>query len=76
MRVAPISTYELGRQPFGLASPAAWLRRAGASVICLDLSREKLREDAIVAFSRQPSASPGRGARNRKAQRGWLRVDG
>ncbi len=35
-----ISTYELGRQPFGLASPAAWLRRAGASVECLDLSRQ------------------------------------
>ncbi len=24
-----LSTYDLGRQPFGLASPAAWLRRAG-----------------------------------------------
>ena len=39
-----ISTYELGRQPFGLASPAAWLRRASARVTCLDLSREPLRE--------------------------------
>jgi len=37
-----ISTYELGRQPFGLASPAAWLRRAGAEVTCLDLSRQAL----------------------------------
>jgi radical SAM superfamily enzyme YgiQ (UPF0313 family) len=37
-----ISTYELGRQPFGLASPAAWLRRAGADVACLDLSRQAL----------------------------------
>ena len=26
VRVVLISTYELGRQPFGLASPAAWLR--------------------------------------------------
>lgn len=42
-----ISTYEMGRQPFGLASPAAWLRRAGASVTCLDLSRENLREEAV-----------------------------
>jgi len=38
MNVVLISTYELGRQPFGLASPAAWLRRAGAEVTCLDLS--------------------------------------
>ncbi len=44
-----ISTYELGRQPFGLASPAAWLRRAGASVTCLDLSRERLREEPVRA---------------------------
>lgn len=47
MRVVLISTYELGRQPFGLASPAAWLRRVGAAVTCLDLSREKLREEAV-----------------------------
>ena len=47
MRVALIATYELGRQPFGLASPAAWLRRAGIDVTCLDLSRQPL--DAGVA---------------------------
>jgi radical SAM superfamily enzyme YgiQ (UPF0313 family) len=46
-RVVLISTYELGRQPFGLASPAAWLREAGAEVTCLDLSREAFREDAV-----------------------------
>ena len=45
MNVLLISTYELGRQPFGLASPAAWLRRAGAQVTCIDLSREEFRED-------------------------------
>lgn len=33
-----ISTYELGRQPFGLASPAAWLKEAGASVSVQDLA--------------------------------------
>ncbi|HEU5394327.1 MAG TPA: CUAEP/CCAEP-tail radical SAM protein [Candidatus Methylomirabilis sp.] len=44
--VVLISTYELGRQPFGLASPAAWLRRAGASVTCLDLAQERLDEEA------------------------------
>jgi radical SAM superfamily enzyme YgiQ (UPF0313 family) len=47
MNVVLISTYELGRQPFGLASPAAWLRQAGAQVRCLDLSRESLDEDAV-----------------------------
>jgi radical SAM superfamily enzyme YgiQ (UPF0313 family) len=43
-----ISTYEMGRQPFGLASPAAWLRRAGAHVGCLDLALERLDADAIA----------------------------
>ena len=37
-----LSTYELGRQPFGLASPAAWLRRAGIEVLAADLSRDRL----------------------------------
>lgn len=47
MKIVLISTYELGRQPFGLASPAAWLRHSGAEVVCLDLSREPFREEAI-----------------------------
>jgi radical SAM superfamily enzyme YgiQ (UPF0313 family) len=47
VNVLLISTYELGRQPFGLASPAAWLRRAGAEVNCLDLSRQELPEVAV-----------------------------
>jgi radical SAM superfamily enzyme YgiQ (UPF0313 family) len=38
MRILLISTYELGHQPFGLASPAAWLRDAGAEVTCMDLA--------------------------------------
>ena len=38
MRILLISTYELGHQPFGLASPAAWLREAGAEVVCWDLA--------------------------------------
>jgi len=49
MRVVLISTYELGRQPFGLASPAAWLRAAGVGVTCVDLSRETLAEDLVRA---------------------------
>lgn len=47
LRVLLISTYEMGRQPFGLASPAAWLRETGAHVDCLDLSVESLRESAV-----------------------------
>ncbi len=38
MNVLLISTYELGHQPLSLASPAAWLRRAGAQVTCVDSS--------------------------------------
>ena len=43
-----ISTYELGRQPFGLASPAAWLRRAGAEVICNDTALQPFDEAAVA----------------------------
>jgi radical SAM superfamily enzyme YgiQ (UPF0313 family) len=39
-----VATYELGRQPWGLASVAAWLRVRGADVVCMDLSREALDE--------------------------------
>ena len=49
MKSVLISTYELGRQPFGLASPAAWLRRAGSEVTCLDLSCQPLDEQAVRA---------------------------
>ncbi len=48
MRVALVSTYDLGRQPFGLAEPAAWLRAAGLEVTCLDLSREPKGEAALA----------------------------
>jgi len=37
----------MGRQPFGLASPAAWLRQRGHQVTCLDLSRAPLNEQAV-----------------------------
>jgi radical SAM superfamily enzyme YgiQ (UPF0313 family) len=47
VKVLLISTYELGRQPFGLASPAAWLRKRGHAVACLDLSRQALSEWAV-----------------------------
>lgn len=44
-----LSTYDLGRQPFGLASPAAWLRNAGVEIVARDLSREDLGDDEIRA---------------------------
>jgi len=47
VNIVLISTYELGRQPFGLASPAAWLRRRGHNVVALDLARQSLDEAAI-----------------------------
>lgn len=49
MRIVLISTYELGRQPFGLVSPAAWLRAAGHDVTCLDLTRQELDNAAVRA---------------------------
>lgn len=52
MSVLLVSTYDLGRQPFGLASPAAWLRRAGLDVITRDLSREPLAADDIDRATR------------------------
>jgi radical SAM superfamily enzyme YgiQ (UPF0313 family) len=48
MNTVLISTYELGHQPFGLASPAAWLRAAGAEVMCLDLAVQALDEQAVA----------------------------
>ncbi|MDP2390443.1 MAG: CUAEP/CCAEP-tail radical SAM protein, partial [Acidobacteriota bacterium] len=48
MRVVLLSTFDLGRQPFGLASPAAWLKRAGFEVRCVDLSRDKLSPDVMT----------------------------
>jgi radical SAM superfamily enzyme YgiQ (UPF0313 family) len=47
MNIVLISTYELGRQPFGLVSPAAWLRKRGHAVTCFDLTRQSLDESAI-----------------------------
>ncbi len=48
VNIVLISTYELGRQPFGLASPAAWLRKRGHIVVLLDLARQSLDEAAIA----------------------------
>src|SRR5450755_3978558 len=51
LKVLLISTYELGRQPFGLASPAAWLRADGFHTTSLDLSRQSLDEEAVRTAS-------------------------
>jgi radical SAM superfamily enzyme YgiQ (UPF0313 family) len=48
MKAVLVSTYEMGRQPFGLASPAAWLKAAGWDVVCVDTAKEKL-TDGVVA---------------------------
>jgi radical SAM superfamily enzyme YgiQ (UPF0313 family) len=55
MKVLLVSTYELGHQPFGLASPAAWIAGSGHDVACVDLGVESLdaetvREADLVAF--------------------------
>jgi radical SAM superfamily enzyme YgiQ (UPF0313 family) len=49
MKIVLISTYELGRQPFGIVSPAAWLRKRGHDVACFDLTRQELEEGAVRA---------------------------
>ena len=51
MRALLISTYDLGRQPLGLAAPAAWLRQADVAVDCVDTSREPLTDAHILGAS-------------------------
>ena len=46
-QIVLISTYELGRQPFGLASPAAWLQEAGFTVTCADCAVEPFPAEAV-----------------------------
>lgn len=47
MKVVLINPYEIGRQPFGLAEPAAWLTRAGCEVQCLDLALQRLEPEVL-----------------------------
>lgn len=49
MNALLVSTYEMGRQPFGLASAAAWLRDAGWDVACADLATDRLPREAVAA---------------------------
>ena len=55
MKITLVNPYELGRQPFGLAEPAAFLKNAGFEVSCCDLSIQKLdscltADTAVVAI--------------------------
>ena len=55
MKVVLISPYEIGRQPFGLAEPAAMLRSRGYDVCTIDLSLERIdpievRDAGLIAF--------------------------
>jgi radical SAM superfamily enzyme YgiQ (UPF0313 family) len=52
VRALLISTYDLGRQPFGLASAAAALSAHGVDVACLDLSKDALDEAVVRASDR------------------------
>lgn len=47
-KIVLISTYELGRQPFGLASPAAWLRNEGFNVSTIDIAVEPFSQQEIA----------------------------
>ena len=51
MSILLLSTYDLGRQPLGLASPAASLRHAGFTVAACDLSRDQLDDAQVQAAS-------------------------
>jgi radical SAM superfamily enzyme YgiQ (UPF0313 family) len=47
-RIVLISPYDLGRQPFALAEPAAIFGQAGYEVKCLDLSQQKLTSELLA----------------------------
>ncbi|MFZ5555641.1 MAG: CUAEP/CCAEP-tail radical SAM (seleno)protein [Pseudomonadota bacterium] len=48
MRAVLVNPYELGRQPFALAQPAAQLTQAGAQVRTLDLTQQRLDAQALA----------------------------
>jgi len=47
-KVVLINPYELGRQPFALAEPSAWLKQSGFDVQCIDLSLQKLAPELLA----------------------------
>ena len=44
MNVVLISIYELGRQPFSISSPAAWLKQLDCNIACVDLAVQTFSE--------------------------------
>ncbi|MBS36674.1 MAG: radical SAM protein [Thiotrichales bacterium] len=46
-KIILVSPYEIGRQPFGLAHPAACLQAAGFEVRCVDLSLQRITPDML-----------------------------
>ena len=48
-KVVLINPYELGRQPFALAEPFAWLKQARFNVQCIDLSLQKLDPASLLS---------------------------
>ena len=48
-KIVLISPYDLGRQPFALAEPAAVFRNAKYEVECLDLSQQKLTAEVLAS---------------------------
>lgn len=56
MQVLLISTYELGRQPVHVASPAAALREAGHDVRTLDLAIDGM-DDLLIAWAERVAIS-------------------
>ena len=50
-RIVLLSPYEIGRQPFSLAQPAAWLKREGFEVDCIDLAVEPFESSRIEGAS-------------------------
>jgi radical SAM superfamily enzyme YgiQ (UPF0313 family) len=52
VRVLLLSTYDLGRQPTGLAAAAAALRAAGDEVVCVDASRDRVEDEQLRAADR------------------------
>ena len=49
LRVLLIASYEMGRQPFGVASATAWLTAAGHDVECQDLAIERIDAQKVAA---------------------------
>ncbi len=48
LKIVLVSPYEIGRQPFALAQPAAWLGEAGFEVECLDLAVDRLHAEPFA----------------------------